>query len=24
VLNKITCLRKNDGICIVVILSPLW
>jgi hypothetical protein len=25
VLDKITCLKeKNDGICIVVILSPLW
>jgi hypothetical protein len=24
VLNKITCLKKNDDICIVVILSPLW
>jgi hypothetical protein len=24
VLNKITCLKKNDGMCMVVILSPLW
>jgi hypothetical protein len=24
VLNKITCLKKIYGICIIVILSPFW